>query len=97
MTLLFHHSKKHLAPFLPTHPVIPPMGDDSKHSFGTVSAAPYGSTSILPISWAYIKMMGIDGLRRATETAILNANYMARRLRGHYPIVFTNDNGKLCR
>ncbi|KAI0218008.1 Glycine dehydrogenase (decarboxylating), mitochondrial [Lamellibrachia satsuma] len=85
--------KKHLAPFLPTHPVISPLGSDPKQSFGTVSAAPYGSSSILPISWAYIKLMGMDGLKRATETAILNANYMASRLKGYYPIVFTNDNG----
>ncbi|KAK2169698.1 hypothetical protein NP493_1179g00017 [Ridgeia piscesae] len=85
--------KKHLAPFLPTHPVVEPVGSDPKQSFGTVSAAPYGSSSILPISWAYIKMMGLEGLKRATETAILNANYMASRLKGYYPIVFTNDKG----
>ena len=56
---------------------------------GLVSAAPYGSASILPISWAYIRMMGPDGLRRATQTAILSANYIARRLSEHYPVLYT--------
>jgi len=87
-------SKRHLAPFLPTHPVVKPVGCSDK-SFGSVSAAPYGSALILPISWAYIKMMGQAGLRRATQFAILNANYMARRLADHYQIMFTNSNGKL--
>ena len=87
-------SKKHLAPFLPTHPVIKPQGSSDK-SFGCVSAAPYGSALILPISWAYIKIMGQAGLRQATQHALLNANYMARRLNGHYQIMFTNNNGKL--
>jgi len=86
--------KKHLAPFLPGHPVIPPMGTQEE-SFGTVSAAPYGSSAILPISWSYIKMMGPQGLRQASEVAILNANYMAKRLSGYYKILFTNKAG-LC-
>jgi len=92
--LLYVYSKHHLAPFLPTHPVIQPLGSTNK-SFGSVSAAPYGSALILPISWAYIKMMGEAGLRRATQHAVLNANYMARRLEDHYQVMFTNGNGKL--
>jgi len=91
------YSKKHLAPFLPSHPVIPPLGSSSETSFGCVSAAPYGSALILPISWAYIKMMGQAGLRQATQLAVLNANYMARRLNGYYQIMFTNNNGQLVR
>jgi len=80
--------KSHLAPFLPSHPVIPTgsttyLGKNAK-PFGVVSAAPYGSAAILPISWAYIKMMGADGLKRATQVAILNANYMSLRLEGHF-------------
>ena len=63
-------------------------------SAGAVSAAPYGSASILPISYMYIAMMGPSGLKRATEIAILNANYMAKRLEGHYPILYTNHNGR---
>jgi len=62
---------------------------------GAVSAAPWGSAAILPISWAYIKMMGTRGLRRASELAILNANYMMKRLESHYPVMFVNKNG-LC-
>jgi len=80
----------HLAPFLPDHPVIP-LG--IKRSCGTVSAAPWGSPSILPISWAYIAMMGPDGLTDATKLAILNANYIARRLAGHYGLVYSGKNG----
>jgi len=84
--------RKHLTPFLPNHPVIAPFGSTDQ-SFGTVSAAPYGSGLILPISWAYIKMMGGAGLRRATQVAILSANYMAKRLSDHYTILYTNQNG----
>src|SRR5213079_2939636 len=68
---------KHLAPFLPGHAVVALPGD---HLGGAVSAAPWGSASILPISWAYIALMGYDGLTEATKIAILNANYMAKRL-----------------
>eukprot|EP00744_Colponema_vietnamica_P001085 GILI01001836.1.p2 GENE.GILI01001836.1~~GILI01001836.1.p2 ORF type:complete len:1015 (+),score=381.10 GILI01001836.1:155-3199(+) len=93
---------KHLAPFLPNHPVVD-MTDgnkirdssDSSQSYGTVSAAPYGSASILPISYMYIALMGAEGLRRSTQFAILNANYMAARLRDHYPILFTGRNGRV--
>ena len=87
--------KVHLAPFLPGHPLVegvnPAAGQ--KGTVGTVSAAPWGSASILTISWAYIAMMGADGLRRATQVAILNANYIAARLREHYPVLYTGRNG----
>ncbi|XP_026485782.1 glycine dehydrogenase (decarboxylating), mitochondrial [Vanessa tameamea] len=87
--------KAHLAPFLPSHPVINPLADlgDAAHSFGSVSAAPFGSSAILPISWAYIKMMGPKGLKRATQVAILNANYMSRRLDGHYKTLYKGERG----
>jgi len=80
----------HLAPFLPDHPVVP-LGIPK--SCGTVSAAPWGSPSILPISWAYIAMMGPDGLTEATKVAVLNANYIARRLAGHYDLLYSGKNG----
>ncbi|KAL5285746.1 GLDC family protein [Megaselia abdita] len=86
--------KSHLAPFLPGHPVISPLENDSQ-SFGVVSAAPYGSSAILPISWSYIKMMGARGLKRATQVAILNANYMSRRLDGHYKTLFKDPKSNL--
>jgi glycine dehydrogenase len=82
----------HLAPFLPGHPVVTTGGEKS---YGTVAAAPWGSASILCISWVYIRMMGGDGLRRATQAAILNANYMAKRLEPHYPIVYTGVSGRV--
>ncbi len=82
-----------LQPFLPSHPVVRPI-DAGEHAMGPVSAAPYGSPSILPISWMYIAMMGGEGLTRATEIAILNANYMASRLAGHFEILYTNENGR---
>ncbi|XP_028174267.1 glycine dehydrogenase (decarboxylating), mitochondrial isoform X3 [Ostrinia furnacalis] len=87
--------KAHLAPFLPSHPVVDPLADlgDAAHSFGSVSAAPFGSSAILPISWAYIKMMGPKGLKRATQVAILNANYMSRRLDGHYKTLYKGERG----
>jgi len=81
---------KELEPYLPGHPVIACGG---QNAIGPVSAAPYGSASILPISWAYIKMMGGDGLTQSTKLAILNANYMASRLGEHYEILYTNENG----
>merc|ERR1719353_737439 len=76
----------HLKPFLPDHPVIK-MGGET--SFGPVAGAPWGSASILPISWMYCVMMGAQGLKEATETAILNANYMAARLGSRYKVLFT--------
>ncbi len=83
---------EHLAPFLPGHPIICTGGP---HAIGPVSAAPYGSADIVLISWAYIAMMGSDGLQRATCMAILNANYMAKRLEPHYPVLFTGVNGRV--
>ncbi len=80
-----------LAPFLPGHPVVSMGGEQS---FGTVSAAPWGSPSILPISYMYIAMMGAAGLKRATEVAILNANYMAKRLEDHYPVLYRGEGGR---
>lgn len=85
--------KAHLAPFLPSHPVVDPLGGGSGSSFGVVCAAPWGSSAILPISWAYIKMMGAHGLRRATEVAMLNANYMRKRLEEHYTVLYLGKNG----
>jgi glycine dehydrogenase len=83
---------RHLAPFLPGHPV---TGLGGEKSLGTVSAAPYGSPSILTISWVYIALMGPEGLKRASEVAILNANYMAKRLEGHYQMLFRGRNGRV--
>jgi glycine dehydrogenase len=83
---------KHLAPFLPGHPVIPTGG---AQAIGPVSAAPWGSASILPISMMYIMMMGGEGLTRATEVAILNANYVARLLEKHYPVLYKGKNGTI--
>ncbi|CAB4384732.1 glycine dehydrogenase [Rhizophagus irregularis] len=80
--------KSHLVPFLPGHPVVKTGGDKC---IGPVSAAPFGSPNILPISWAYIKMMGSKGLTSATHIALLNANYMAVRLSNHYKILYTNQ------
>jgi glycine dehydrogenase len=85
---------KHLAPFLPGNPVVEPA-TRGERSFGAISAAPYGSPSILTISWVYIALMGADGLKRATEVAILNANYMAKRLEAHYPVLFTGREGRV--
>ncbi len=79
--------RSHLAPFLPGHPM------QGNNKVGPVSAAPIGSASILPISWAYIAMMGASGLRRATEVAILNANYIAKRLAPHYPVLYSGHEG----
>ncbi len=85
----------HLAPFLPDHPVIegvnPAAGNNE--TIGTISTAPWGSASILTISWAYIAMMRARGLKRATQVAILNANYIAKRLRDFYPVLYTGKNG----
>ncbi|MFZ1570055.1 MAG: aminomethyl-transferring glycine dehydrogenase [Thiolinea sp.] len=85
--------KAHLAPFLSSNVVNPP--DNIPHGNSAISAAPYGSGSILPISWTYIKLMGADGLKRATEMAILNANYMMQRLSEHYPVLFLGANGRV--
>ncbi|MDO6424461.1 aminomethyl-transferring glycine dehydrogenase [Saccharophagus degradans] len=83
--------KSHLAPFLAGHPVQPVPNTLVEN--GTISAAPWGSASILTISWMYIRMMGAEGMKRATEFAILNANYIAHRLQDHYPILYKGKNG----
>tara|TARA_B110000503_G_C7170935_1_gene424245 strand:+ start:71 stop:1441 length:1371 start_codon:yes stop_codon:yes gene_type:complete len=83
--------KSHLAPFLPNHPLDALAGPATGP--GPISAAPFGSASILPISWAYIRLMGGEGLTHATHVAILNANYMAARLKSSYPILYTGDKG----
>ncbi|MQA84852.1 MAG: aminomethyl-transferring glycine dehydrogenase [Streptosporangiales bacterium] len=83
--------RAHLAPFLPNHPLRTEAGPDD--GVGPVAAAPWGSAGILPISWAYIRLMGADGLRRASQVAVLSANYLARRLAPHYSILYTGRNG----
>jgi glycine dehydrogenase len=85
--------REHLAPFLPNHPLDPDAGPSTGP--GPISAAPYGSASILPISWTYIALMGPDGLTRATELAILNANYVAARLDAAYPVLYTGDHDRV--
>ncbi|HEY7145622.1 MAG TPA: aminomethyl-transferring glycine dehydrogenase [Streptosporangiaceae bacterium] len=98
--------RAHLIPFLPGHPVLtgpavaspaPALAAGSPaagaRAAGPVTAAPYGSAGILPISWAYLRMMGPGGLRRATQTAILAANYVAARLRPHFPVLYTGQGG----
>tara|TARA_R110002110_G_scaffold330339_1_gene541597 strand:+ start:14414 stop:17317 length:2904 start_codon:yes stop_codon:yes gene_type:complete len=82
---------KHLQPFLPSNPISPVPGLSENND--TVSSAPYGSTSILPISWAYIALMGGNGLVEATKVAILSANYIAHRLKDHYPVLYTGSEG----
>ncbi|HVQ17667.1 MAG TPA: aminomethyl-transferring glycine dehydrogenase, partial [Actinomycetes bacterium] len=82
--------RSHLAPFLPNHPLVPQAGPAT--GVGPVAAAPWGSAGILPISWAYIRLMGPDGLTAATKSAVLSANYIARRLGEHFPVVYTGDN-----
>jgi glycine dehydrogenase len=86
--------KSHLAPFLPNH-VVQPIKDLGHENNGAVTAAPYGSSSILPISWAYIYMMGGAGLKKATQVAILSANYIAKRLEGHYDVLYKGRNERV--
>lgn len=83
---------KHLAPFLPGHTLRETGGEKA---IAPVSAAPWGSASIIPIVWAYLRMMGAAGLRKATAIAILNANYVAHQLREAYPILYTGKNGRV--
>jgi len=83
----------HLAPFMPGHPIVTPTTSDE--AIGAVAAAPWGSPSVLPISWVYIELMGSAGLKHATEVAILSANYMARRLSQHFPILYSGKNGRV--
>ena len=88
--------RAHLAPYLPGHPLAdesPASGRCPQPKGHTVSSAPYGSASILPITWAYIRMMGAEGLRAASLTAIASANYIARRLDEYYPVLYTGENG----
>ncbi|WP_019211621.1 aminomethyl-transferring glycine dehydrogenase [Yersinia massiliensis] len=85
--------KAHLAPFVPGHSVVQIDGMTTQQ--GAVSAAPFGSASILPISWMYIRMMGADGLKQASQVAILNANYIATRLKGAYPVLYTGHDGRV--
>jgi len=86
-------SRAHLAPFLPNHPFDALAGPSTGP--GPVSSAPYGSASILPISWAYIRMMGGEGLTHATQVAILSANYIAIKLDPYYPVLYTGNNGRV--
>jgi len=83
--------RSHLAPYLPNHPLAPEAGPAT--GVGPVSGAPYGSASILPISWAYVRLMGGAGLTRATQVAILSANYIAARLREYYPVLYSGNEG----
>lgn len=85
--------KSHLAPFVPGHTIVQIDGLTTQQ--GAVSAAPFGSASILPISWMYIRMMGAEGLKKASQTAILNANYIATRLKSAYPILYTGRDGRV--
>jgi glycine dehydrogenase len=82
-------ARAHLAPFLPGHS----MAQVELANYGPISAAPFGSAGVLPISWAYIRMMGADGLRDATAAAVLSANYVAKKLEGHYPLLYSGHNG----
>jgi glycine dehydrogenase len=84
---------KHLAPFLPSAADLKYQTSNNKHPVGPVAAAPYGSASILTISWMYIRLMGPEGLKRATEVAILNANYIAKRLDRYFPVLFKGKRG----
>ena len=89
--------RAHLAPYLPSHPLRPEAGPTGRgHAdggVGPVSGAPWGSAGILPIPWAYIRLMGPDGLLQATQSAILSANYIASRLNDHYPVLYAGENG----
>src|SRR5690606_644807 len=83
--------REHLAPYLPNHPLRAEAGPDSGP--GPVSAAPWGNAGVLPISWVYLRLMGAEGLRRATAVAVLAANYVAQRLAPHYPVLYTGPDG----
>jgi glycine dehydrogenase len=83
--------RNHLAPYLPNHPLAPEAGPET--GVGPVSGAPYGSAGILPISWAYVRLMGGAGLTRASQVAVLSANYIAARLRDHYPVLYSGRDG----
>ncbi|HOI67494.1 MAG TPA: aminomethyl-transferring glycine dehydrogenase, partial [Thiomonas arsenitoxydans] len=84
--------RAHLAPFLPVHRT---AGVDRPEAVGAVSAAPLGNASVLPISWMYMRMMGAEGLTQASRVAILSANYIAEKLKDHYPVLYTGENGRV--
>lgn len=90
-------AKAHLAPHLPSHPLAQRATHSGGYEFagGAVSAAPYGSAGILPISWSYVRMMGASGLRDATAAAVLSANYIAARLRDHFPVLYTGEDDRV--
>nr|WP_082508856.1 aminomethyl-transferring glycine dehydrogenase [Microbacterium sp. Leaf161] len=90
-------AKAHLAPYLPSHPLAQRAEHAGGFVFdgGAVSAAPYGSAGILPISWSYVRMMGADGLRHATAAAVLSANYIAARLGEHFPVLYAGEDGRV--
>jgi glycine dehydrogenase len=83
--------REHLTPYLPNHPLQPAAGPAS--GVGPIAGSPWGSAGILPISWAYVRLMGAEGLRRAAQTAVLGANYIAKRLEPHYPVLYTGPRG----
>ncbi|MEV3861305.1 aminomethyl-transferring glycine dehydrogenase [Streptomyces sp. NPDC050095] len=83
--------REHLAPYLPNHPLQPAAGPET--GVGPISAAPWGSAGILPISWSYVRLMGGEGLKRATQVAVLSANYIAKRLEPHFPVLYTGPGG----
>lgn len=83
--------RAHLAPYLPNHPMQPAAGPET--GVGPISAAPWGSAGILPISWSYVRLMGGEGLKRATQVAVLSANYIAKRLEPHFPVLYTGPGG----
>ncbi|MFI1098655.1 aminomethyl-transferring glycine dehydrogenase [Streptomyces sp. NPDC020917] len=83
--------RAHLAPYLPNHPLQPTAGPET--GVGPVSAAPWGSAGILPISWTYVRLMGAEGLKQATQMAVLGANYVAKRLEPHFPVLYTGPGG----
>ncbi|MGY0022464.1 aminomethyl-transferring glycine dehydrogenase [Streptomyces sp. cg35] len=83
--------RAHLAPYLPNHPLQPAAGPET--GVGPISAAPWGSAGILPISWSYVRLMGGEGLKRATQVAVLSANYIAKRLEPHFPVLYTGPGG----
>jgi glycine dehydrogenase len=83
--------RAHLAPYLPNHPLQPSAGPDT--GVGPISAAPWGSAAILPISWSYVRLMGGEGLKRATQVAVLSANYIAKRLAPYFPVLYTGPAG----
>jgi glycine dehydrogenase len=86
-------ARSHLAPFLPNHPQLPEAGP--KTGIGAISGAPFGSAGILPIPYAYIRLMGVEGLKEATRVAILSANYVARRLDPYFPVLYTGSSGRV--